>query len=142
MKVFNIDNSNITISGNIYCNSDIEFSLNHRINLDYDTIWYDFHIKGNLYIICDKLYLLGFEKILNNSLSREQVIDGVAARTIDPTLSKDYDRNDFRVIKSDRVYIRCPNLKVGKDIYAYHCGIEDELRSLKLKQIKKIYECM
>lgn len=141
MKVFNINNKNITISGSIYCDNDITFLPTHLIDVTYDTIQYDFHIKGDLYIFCNRLYMIGNEDIINNSLSANNVLYGISARTIDSDLSYNYDKNDFRVIKADKVYLRCPNLKVGKDIYAFYTGF-DELRRLKLKKIKTKYECI
>jgi hypothetical protein len=136
MKVFNVDNENITINGNIYCDNDITFLPTHLIDVTYDTIQYDFHIKGDLYIFCDRLYMVGNEDIINNSLSVTDVLYGISDIIIDSNLSCNYDKNDFRVIKADRVYLRCPNLKVGKDIYAFYIGF-DEVRRLKLE---KIYE--
>ena len=117
MKQFNIDCDNINIGGSIFCSSDVTFMYDGIIDESYDTLKCDFHLNGDLYVVCNHLYYIGYD---NN--------------IIEPKLLKSYNKNDFRLITADKVYIKCPNLKVGKNIHAYYDKF-DELRFLKLNKI-------
>jgi len=121
MEKLNIDCNNITIRGNIYCKGDVILTPNAVIDESYNVIKYDFGITGDLWIFCNHLYILN---------------GGLGARIFDHDMSIKYNKTDFKVIKADKIYIRCPNLKIGKDVWAYYDDF-DQLRNLKLN---KIYE--
>lgn len=137
MEKFNIDCENINILGNIYCKGNIIFTFDENIDESYDTIKYDINIKGDLWIICDNLFVLGDKRIkrLRNKTFLKKDVFGFNEQTEKSSLLE-YNKTDFKLIKSDNVYIRCPNINISRNIIGYYSKF-DELRNLKLR---KIYE--
>ena len=139
MKNLLINSKNIIINGSLLCSNNIIFDyfISNEMTFE-NTISYDIILNGDLFID-GKIYFLmnrPLSSYPNKILSTNQdILSGVSVNILKSNLKKNYNKSDFKIIKSKNIYIFVNNFQIGNDMTAFHTMDKSINRQIKLLDI-------